>query len=65
MARMVPASMMNTAPLNSSINVSLRLSVVSTPHRSCSIVSKRDALFRMMSLSENVPVAVSIADRYQ
>jgi hypothetical protein len=34
MARMVPARMMNTAPLNSSINVSLRLSVVSTPHRS-------------------------------
>jgi hypothetical protein len=34
MARMVPARMMNTAPLNNSINVSLRLSVVSTPHRS-------------------------------
>lgn len=32
MARMVPASMMKTAPLNSSINVSLRFSVVSTPH---------------------------------
>jgi hypothetical protein len=33
-ARMVPASTMNTAPLNSSINVNLRLRVVSTPHRS-------------------------------
>ena len=33
-ARMVPASTMNTAPLNSSISVSLRLSVVSTPHSS-------------------------------
>lgn len=34
MARMVPASIMKTAPLNSSINVSLRFSVVSTPHSS-------------------------------
>lgn len=33
-ARMVPAIMMNTAPLNSNINVNLRLNVVSTPHRS-------------------------------
>jgi hypothetical protein len=43
-ARMVPASTMKTAPLNSSINVNLRLSVVSTPHRSYSAVSNMNVL---------------------
>lgn len=43
-ARMVPAIMMNTAPLKSSINVSLRLRVVSTPHRSYCLLAKRNNL---------------------
>jgi hypothetical protein len=64
-ARMVPASMINTAPLNSSINVSLRLSVVSTPHNSYWLSVRLIHYFQQCLFQEAVPVAGSTANKYQ
>ena len=65
MARMVPARMMNTAPLNSSINVSLRLSVVSTPQRSYWLSAKRTFFSDYCHYQGAVPVAGLIANKHQ